>query len=651
MKFKKKYLISLLVLITLISIGLVITKSLLHSKIEEKLKTFDLKGYSLKYNTVEINGFNTIHFSDLIIVSPINDTIFKTQDFRVKVSLRKLLTKQIDIRNIYLSNSSLNLMKDSLSCNYCMLLSDKDVNNDSVPGSETNDINFSAQANRLANTLFNLIPNNLEIENFRISYLYYNDTINATIDHTEIRDNKFNLNCDIRENSLHQIINITGELDKAGKKIHGKITNNETTGNPFTIPFARMKYSALIQMNSLDFKIYFPETTNSVVKLDADFICNDLHLKQSRLADTTIFIPKIRLDLYADIKSNTISIDSSSFIQIDSIKMHTALEISRKNNWKIKLMVDEKMIPAQQFIDALPEGLFGPVKTVRLTGSFDYHFLAELDFGNPDSLTLESDITKHNFKVLDPGELDKMNSSFLYTAYEDGKAVASYIIGPENQQYLTMEQVSPILINAILQSEDGQFFYHNGFRIDAIKEALAHDIKVRKFARGGSTISMQIVKNVFLTRNKNIARKIEEAMIVWLIESNRITSKQRMFDVYLNIIEWGPGIYGVKNAAEFYFRKSPMDLNLDEAIFMASIIPRPKKYMWSFDLDGNLRESQYNHFRVVRNRLMRNNIISADSTEDYIPEVNIKGYSRNPLIKNLQIIPDSLLTDSINAIN
>lgn len=73
---------------------------------------------------------------------------------------------------------------------------------------------------------------------------------------------------------------------------------------------------------------------------------------------------------------------------------------------------------------------------------------------------------------------------------------------------------------------------------------MIQDIKERRFARGGSTLSMQLVKNVFLSRNKTIARKLEEMLIVWLIESNHLTSKERMFEVYLNIAEWGPMIYG-----------------------------------------------------------------------------------------------------------
>jgi len=103
--------------------------------------------------------------------------------------------------------------------------------------------------------------------------------------------------------------------------------------------------------------------------------------------------------------------------------------------------------------------------------------------------------------------------------------------------------------------------------------------------RGASTISMQLVKNLFLERQKTIARKLEEMIITWLIEENRLVSKERMFEIYLNIIEWGPQVYGAQEEARFYFDKDVADLTLAEAIFMAGIIPQPKRFMVSFDAE------------------------------------------------------------------
>ncbi|MGL5786519.1 MAG: transglycosylase domain-containing protein [Bacteroidales bacterium] len=649
MKLKRKHILYLTISLLTLFFVCLFTKKAIQTKIEHKISHTSFRGSTVSYAEIQIKGFSTLCFSDLAIINPDADTLFKSSVLELEVSFLKLLSKQIDIKKIYIRDSHLSMRKDSLSCNYCFLL--RPDNQQHAP-TDTPDVSpdYSGQADKLAVTLFNLIPGNLELDNLNLSFLYFNDTIEAQISKASSMNNQFSILCAFRENSVHQNIQITGLIDKPNKKINGSISLPDSQSKLFTLPFTQLKYNALIQFESLDFNLEFPQSTKNMVVLNTDITCSGLHIRQPRIADALIVIPRIRAGIYATVRPDEIDITPNSFIQIDSIRIHPSVQLKKAGNWKIRIVVDEKMIPAQEFSEALPDGLFGPVKTVRPEGHFDYHFLLDLDLNNPDSLILESEVTPRNFRIVDPGVLTRMNNSFLYTAYEDGKAVKTFLVGSENPDFTTAGEVSPLLINAILQSEDGQFFYHNGFRIDAIREALIHDIKVQNFARGGSTISMQIVKNVFLDRNKNIARKLEEAMIVWLIESNHLTSKQRMFDVYLNIIEWGPGIYGVKDAAAFYFGKTPASLELDEAIYMASIIPRPKKYMWSFSPDGQLRESQYGHFRVVRDRLIRNHIIAADTTGEYTPVVTLKGPSLRSIQKNLPTVPDSLFTDSIKSV-
>lgn len=137
---------------------------------------------------------------------------------------------------------------------------------------------------------------------------------------------------------------------------------------------------------------------------------------------------------------------------------------------------------------------------------------------------------------------------------------------------------------------------------------------------------MQLVKNVFLTRNKNIARKLEEALIVWLIEGQHLTSKERMYEVYLNIAEWGPLIYGIHEAADFYFDKRPSQLSLEECIFLASIIPKPKHYKSSFTPDGRLRDSQEGYFRLIAERLTKKGLISEEQAAKVdIANVTLRG--------------------------
>jgi membrane peptidoglycan carboxypeptidase len=179
--------------------------------------------------------------------------------------------------------------------------------------------------------------------------------------------------------------------------------------------------------------------------------------------------------------------------------------------------------------------------------------------------------------------------------------------------------------------------------MDAFRESIITNIKERKFARGGSTISMQLVKNVFLNRNKTITRKFEEALLVWLIENLGLSTKERMFEVYLNIIEWGPFIYGASEAARFYFNKDAAKLNLAESIFLASIIPRPKWFRYSFNDNGHLRESQYGYFSLLSEKMLNRGWISQNDYENLDPgTVMLRGPARLLLNKTDTITSDSL---------
>ena len=144
---------------------------------------------------------------------------------------------------------------------------------------------------------------------------------------------------------------------------------------------------------------------------------------------------------------------------------------------------------------------------------------------------------------------------------------------------------------------------------------------------------MQLVKNVFLNRNKNIARKLEEALIVWLIETEHLTPKARMYEVYLNIAEWGPMVYGIHEAASFYFNKRPSQLSLEESIFLASIVPKPKHFKNSFTADGRLQESQEGYFHLIAERLAKKEVITdAQAAQVNINNVVLKGVAKSSFV-------------------
>lgn len=148
--------------------------------------------------------------------------------------------------------------------------------------------------------------------------------------------------------------------------------------------------------------------------------------------------------------------------------------------------------------------------------------------------------------------------------------------GSVTQQWVDYDQISRSVKQAAIASEDAKFVSHDGFDMEGIEAAMQKNEASGKMAAGGSTISQQLAKNLFLTSHRSYVRKGEEAIITVMIEN--MWDKQRILTVYLNVAEFGNGIYGIEAAAQHYFNKSAAKLNRDEAALLISMLPNPKYY-------------------------------------------------------------------------
>jgi membrane peptidoglycan carboxypeptidase len=129
------------------------------------------------------------------------------------------------------------------------------------------------------------------------------------------------------------------------------------------------------------------------------------------------------------------------------------------------------------------------------------------------------------------------------------------------------------MVAAVLTTEDGAFYKHHGFNHAAIRGSVQANLKAKRFVRGASTITMQLAKNLFLTRSKNLSRKLEEVILTDYLE--QAFQKDEMMELYLNVVEFGPDVYGITKAAEHYFGRKPEELELAECFFLATLLPSP----------------------------------------------------------------------------
>ncbi|PKN52138.1 MAG: monofunctional biosynthetic peptidoglycan transglycosylase [Deltaproteobacteria bacterium HGW-Deltaproteobacteria-13] len=169
--------------------------------------------------------------------------------------------------------------------------------------------------------------------------------------------------------------------------------------------------------------------------------------------------------------------------------------------------------------------------------------------------------------------------------------------------WVPLSSVSPYVMKAVIIAEDDKFWSHEGFDFDAMQKALEKDIKKKKFKAGGSTISQQLAKNLYLSPSKNPIRKLKEAILTWRLENN--LSKRRIMELYLNVAEWGDGIYGIEAAARKHYGKSAAGLSAREAAELAAVIPNPRRYK----TDGTSRYVEHQSERIYQIMVRRGIVI------------------------------------------
>lgn len=151
---------------------------------------------------------------------------------------------------------------------------------------------------------------------------------------------------------------------------------------------------------------------------------------------------------------------------------------------------------------------------------------------------------------------------------------------PTSKNYVPLKRISSHVQKAIILTEDSKFYQHDGFDSEGIEHCIEKMKEKKRFVCGGSTITQQLAKNMFLSKNKNLVRKGLEALITVKIE--KTLTKKEILEKYLNVVQFGKNIYGIKQASQFYFKKSPHNLDVVESAFLAMVLPNPEKYSQSY---------------------------------------------------------------------
>lgn len=566
----------------------------------------------LSIDKAYFSGLSEVTLENVKVVPQKEEQLASIQTLTVSIKILPLLFGNTKIADLGLENASITFIKKDSTSNYDFIFRKKD----STETSTNNEpLNLAKVADRMIHQILFKIPDNMKLRNFVVSYQDDSLQQSLTVPAADIDDGKLSSTILVNQNQATWHLN--GDLKPNRNDLFFRLI---AKGKKVELPLLEKKYGLKLNFDTLEAHLKKVKWNGKEdFQINASGRIVNLLVNHWRVASNNVIVPNMSIDAEVIIGKDYIELDKNSQATLAKVTAQPYAKFSLNPSKTIALGLEVPETKAQDVFDSFPIGLFESLEGIKVSGTMKYSSNFFLDTKNPDSVQLHSSLQESGFKIDAFGKTDfsKINSQFVYTPYENGKPVRDIIVGPDNPNYTPLNQISPLLRNAVLTAEDPSFFSHQGFEEKSIRASIATNFKEKAFKRGGSTISMQLVKNVFLDREKTIARKIEEMLIVWLIEHNKIVSKQRMLEVYLNVIEWGRNVYGISEASHNYFLKSPSELDLGESIFLASIVPSPKNGIYRFNEDGGLKPFLASYFRLIGSLMANDGIVARDSTQAY----------------------------------
>ncbi|MBE8722804.1 transglycosylase domain-containing protein [Sphingobacterium pedocola] len=562
------------------------------SKVQYKLK--NVYKVDLQIQKYQFDGLNTVVLENVVVVPEDRDTLSTIQKLSVSIRLFPLLFSNVKIGDFHLYDGKVAFVKKDSVSNYDFLFRKKE--RDTTVIEEPTERNFAEFVEKIAKQVFSKVPNDMQIVNFEVSYQDENTLQKIRIPEAAIDGGDFETSMFLNEHDAEWILkgHVDGDAQQLKVAISAKDKNTE-------VPFLKSKYGLKVSFDKLVFDLNrIKKESKNLLLIEGGWEYENLVVNHHRLSDQDIVLPHGIAEGGIQVANDYIALSEHTHLTVENFTASPVLKYTLKPKRKLELAIHTDRFKVQNFFDALPQGLFESLEGIEIEGNVKYDLDFSVLLDDPENLIFKSSIDDKDLKVLKWGKADvnSLNSSFVYEAYDDTTMLRTFVVGAENPKFVSLNNISNILKTTVRNTEDPFFYKHNGFEEEAFKLSIATNIKEKKFKRGASTISMQLVKNVFLNRKKTMNRKLEEILLVWLMESSGQVSKDRLFEVYLNVIEWGKNVYGISEAANYYFLKQPSDLNIGESLFLSSIIPRPKTGLNSFDYTGHLKPWVQRHFNT-----------------------------------------------------
>lgn len=290
------------------------------------------------------------------------------------------------------------------------------------------------------------------------------------------------------------------------------------------------------------------------------------------------------------------------------------------DHYRVDLTAKLPPTPCNDVVGAIPDDLLGSLVGFEWSGTWSG--IGRISLDSRELEATELSIRVRNLCQFEQAprwvRVERFQEPFRHRVMEPDETIFEIRTGPGTETWVALADISPFVVPAMISHEDGAFYEHGGFAPWAIRDALVRNLEEGRYVVGASTISMQLAKNLYLQRDKNIARKVQEVILTWWLED--ALTKDEILELYVNVIEYGPEVYGLRYAAAYYFGREPHELSPAEAAFLACMLPSPKRYHVSYER-GALTRSMKSRMRRLLEHMAKRERIGPEALEYGLAEL------------------------------
>ena len=416
-------------------------------------------------------------------------------------------------------------------------------------------------------------------------------------------------------------IHLNGRIVRTGHAPHfSALIDPRGDGVRFDLDATHLPLSVLAPLLPPSLDLRHAATTGAVhvvagptVSVVANLELEQVVVEHGRLADKPVtFDGNIRID--AELTDSRLQLRELTLTRRDLTLAANGWFARESGTWVPRngeLAVAMPRTDCLSALVSLPPELRDRLAGLQLSGTAAATATMSFERGDVDATELDLDVDVTDCRVVtEATDADPTLLRAIVThTFFDGSA-RDFGPGADRGVYTSISRLPGHVMDAFISAEDAQFYRHNGFDVTQIERSLAIDIQDGGFSRGGSTISQQLAKNAFLSPRRNVARKLQEAVLTWRVEQT--LRKRQILERYLNIIELGPNVFGIVEAARYWFDKDPRNLTLKESAFLAALTPAPHSLSSRIEAHGGVDLDIERRVRVVLRAMRRNGAITQE---------------------------------------